>query len=277
MDPEHPGPRGMLTLECVTFRYPGASEPSLRDVSLSVGAGEVVGVVGASEAGKSTLCLVAGGLAPRATGGWLEGRLRVDGRDTSALPMHELAALVACGFADAATQLSLICDSVYEEVAFGPSNLGLPREEVIARADEVLARVGIEHLAERDPRRLSGGETQLVAISSLLVLRPLCLVLDEPTSHLDPAGTRMVMDTLGSLAAEGTTILLAEQRTDELLHVCDRVVVLDAGRVVMEGPARTVLADERLPGLGVREPSTVRLARLLQRAGLDPVLAAEGD
>lgn len=266
----------MLNLERVTFRYPGASGPSLRDVSLSVAAGEVVGVVGASEAGKSTLCLVAGGLAPRVTGGSLEGRLRVDGRDTTALPMHELAALVACGFADARAQLSLACDTVYEEVAFGPSNLGLPRGEMIERVEEALERTGIGYLAGRDPRRLSGGETQLLAISGLLALRPLCLVLDEPTSHLDPAGTRMVMDVLVGLAAEGTAILLAEQRTDELLRICDSVVVLDAGRIVLEGPARTVLADERLPGLGVREPSPVRLARMLEHAGLDPALAAEG-
>ena len=133
-----------------------------------------------------------------------------------------------------------------------------------------MATLGIEHLAEREPRRLSGGEGQLVVIASLLAMRPGHLVLDEPTAHLDPEGTRLVGDALRALAANGTAVLVAEHKTDLLERTCDRVVVLDDGRIVANGPAETVLADPRLETLGVDPPARVRLTRSLEAVGMDP-------
>jgi energy-coupling factor transport system ATP-binding protein len=258
----------MLTLESVTYRYAGARRPSLHEISLTLGDGEVLGLAGASEAGKTTLCLVASGLAPRTVGGTLTGRLLIDGADATPLAMHDLAGRVGIAFASPATQLSGVAATVYEEVAFGPMNLGVPRTELIARTEEAMAELRIESLAERDPAQLSGGQQQLVAIAGLLALRPAHLVLDEPTAQLDPEGTAMVARALSGLAASGSSILVAEQKTDLLAAVCSRVVVLDAGRVALDGPASELLADARLPELGVAAPAAVRLRRAADERGL---------
>ena len=133
----------------------------------------------------------------------------------------------------------------------------------------------IDGLAERDPRRLSGGQQQLVAIAGLLAMRPAHLVLDEPTAQLDPAGTRLVADAISRLAADGASILVTEQKTDLLAAVASRMLVLDGGRVALTGSAASVLGDERLPVLGVAEPSSVRLRRAIGAAGIDgPLVAA---
>ena len=267
----------MLTLESVTYRYAGAPRPSLHDVSLELHDGEVLGLAGASEAGKTTLSLVASGLAPRTVGGTLTGRVVLDGADTAPLAMHELAGRVGIAFASPATQLSGVAATVYEEVAFGPMNLGVPRPELIARTEEALAALRIESLADRDPAQLSGGQQQLVAIAGLLALRPAHLVLDEPTAQLDPAGTAMVAAALAGLAANGSSILVAEQKTDLLAAICSRVVVIDAGRVVLDGPADAVLADERLAELGVAAPAEVRLRRAAVAAALSATAQARLD
>jgi energy-coupling factor transporter ATP-binding protein EcfA2 len=238
-------------------------------VSLDLRDGEVVGLVGANEAGKTTLCLVASGLAPRAIGGELSGRLLLDGVDTGSRPMHELAALVGIVFQNPATQRSGVAETVYEEIAFGPANLGVPLDELLDRTQAAMAALRIEALAERDPARLSGGQQQLVAIAGLLALRPRHLVLDEPTAQLDPAGTELVAEAIARLAADGASILLAEHKTDLLARVATRVVALDAGRVTMDGPAEEVLSDPRLEELGVAAPSRVRLDRLAAAAGLE--------
>jgi energy-coupling factor transporter ATP-binding protein EcfA2 len=236
--------RLMLALESVTYRYAGAPRPSLHDVSLELHEGEVLGLVGASEAGKTTLCLVASGLAPRTVGGTL------------------------IAFASPATQLSGVAATVYEEVGFGPMNLGVPRPELIARIEEALDALRIEPLADRDPAQLSGGQQQLVAIAGLLALRPAHLVLDEPTAQLDPAGTALVAEALAGLAANGASILVAEQKTDLLAGICSRVVALDGGRVVLDGIAAEILADPRLTRLGVAPPAAVRLRRAAAEANL---------
>lgn len=238
----------------------------------------MLGVVGASEAGKSTLCLVTAGLAPRTIRGSLSGTVHLDGEDAVGLKMHELAARIGICFQRPWTQLSGVCETVFEEVAFGPMNLGAPREETLARTDEALTAMAITDLASRDPARLSGGQMQLVAIAGLLAMGPAHLVLDEPTAQLDPAGTRLVADALARLAGEGASILIAEQKTDLLAALCSRIIVLEAGRVIRDGPATDVLSDPELPRLGVPETSARRLSRLATEAGietalLDPALA----
>lgn len=259
----------MLALDAVSYRYAGARLPSLDDISLELDDGEVLGLVGASEAGKTTLCLVASGLAPRAIGGELRGRLVIDGVDVSAEPMHALVGHVGIAFQSPANQLSGVAGTVYEEVAFGAMNLGIPRDEVIDRTELALESLRISSLASRDPARLSGGQMQLVAIAGLLAMGPRYFVLDEPTAQLDPAGTKLVGDAIARLAGEGASILLAEQKTDLLSGLCSRVVALDSGRIALLGPADHVLADAQLADLGVEEPSTVRLNRLVRGAGLD--------
>jgi energy-coupling factor transporter ATP-binding protein EcfA2 len=149
-------------------------------------------------------------------------------------------------------------------------NLGLTQRETVERTNAALAMLGIEDLWDRAPRRLSGGQGQLVVIASLLAMRPPHLVLDEPTAQLDPEGTRLVGEALRGLASSGTALLIVEHKTDLLDGLCDRVVVLDEGRIVLDGPVASILEDERLVSLGVDPPSRVRLARALATGGLDP-------
>lgn len=262
----------MLTLDRVTYRYAGAARPALREISLTLRDGEVVGLVGANESGKSTLALVMSGLAPRSIGGTLDGRLILDGEDVRDQPIHELATRVGISFQNPFTQLSQVADTVFEEVAFGPLNLGLDRMEVADRTALALESLAISDLAARDPRQLSGGQVQLVAICGLLAMRPRHLVLDEPTAQLDPEGKRLVGDALAALASAGTGLLIGEHDTDLLETLCSRVVALAGGEVALEGETSAVLADPRLPGLGIEPPGHVRLKRGLADAGVDATL-----
>jgi energy-coupling factor transporter ATP-binding protein EcfA2 len=264
----------MLELRRVGYRYAGYARQVLADVDLRLDDGEIVGVVGANESGKSTLCLVASGLAPGSIGGELTGGgLSIDGVPMAGRPLHELATRVGIGFQNPSTQLSGVTGSVFEEVALGPLNAGLSRPEIVQRATWALERFGIMGLAERHPRRLSGGQAQLVVLAALLAMRPPHLVLDEPTAQLDPAGARAVGDALRAMAMTGTAMLITEHRTDLLDALCSRVVVLDAGRIVVDGPAGEVLSDPRLEDNGVVSPSRIRMARLLSGQGVDPSVA----
>ena len=261
----------MLELRHVGYRYAGYASPVLFDVDLRLADGEIVGVVGANESGKSTLCLVASGLAPASIRGELTGGgLLIDGTAMAGAPVHELASRVGIAFEDPSTQLSGVTGSVFEEVALGPMNLGLSRPETVERVRWALDRLAITDLAERHPRRLSGGQAQLVVLASLLAMRPAHLILDEPTAQLDPAGARLVGDALRALAGMGTSMLIAEHRTDLLAVLCSRVIVLEAGGIVLDGASSDVLTDTRLDGYGVEPPSRVRLARVLAARGLDP-------
>ena len=263
----------MLRLEGATYRYAGYAKPAIHDVDLTLNDGEIVGLVGPNEAGKSTICLVASGLAPASIGGGLTGSLSIDGEPMAGRPVHELADRVAIGFQNPTTQRSGVTATVFEEIALGPMNLGCQVAETVERTRQALAVLRIEELALRDPARLSGGQSQLVAIASLIAMRPRHIVLDEPTAQLDPEGTRLVGVALRALAGTGTALLLAEHKTDLHDGLCDRVLVVESGRITLEGTAATVFEDERLGPWGVEPPSRVRLASALRVRGLDPALA----
>jgi energy-coupling factor transporter ATP-binding protein EcfA2 len=264
-----------LELKVENYRYPGYARSVIRDVSLSIADGETVGLVGPNEAGKSTLCLVASGLAPASVGGELRGSLTIDGRPMAKLATYELAERVVVGFQNPNTQRSGISATVFEEVALGPMNLGLPLEETVERTWAALRLLRLESIATRNPARLSGGQAQLVGIASLLAMRPGHIILDEPTAQLDPAGTRLVAEALRQLADAGTSLLVAEHKTDLLDDLCSRVLVIDGGRIVRDGPTAEVFADPMLVDLGVEPPARVRLQRALAAAGLDTITGLE--
>jgi energy-coupling factor transport system ATP-binding protein len=258
-----------LSLRGVRYRYAGAAAWALDGLDVELEAGEVLGVTGANDAGKTTLCLVGAGLAPGAIGGQLEGIVRVGGDDPRELPPFRVAERCGILFQNAATQLSGTAVTVWEEVAFGPRNLGLDVGAIIERVGWAMELAGVSDLAERRPDQLSGGQAQLVALAGVLALRPASLILDEPTSQLDPAGTILVGDALVRLGREtGTALLIVEHKTDLLARIADRVAVVAAGRIVILGAADKVLADPRLPSLGVDPPAAVRLGRLAKEAGV---------
>ena len=257
-----------LVMRDAHYSYAGTSRQVLAGVDLDVEAGRVVGVVGPNEAGKSTLCLVAAGLAPIAIGGKLEGSVLLAGDETAGLAAHQAAQRCGILFQNPATQLSGTTSTVWEEIAFGPRNLGLDVGEIVERVEGAMATLGIPGIAERDPQRLSGGQAQLVALASVLALRPSLLVLDEPTSQLDPAGTRLVGEALSRFAAEnGTAVLLVEHKTGLVARIADEVAVLVAGRIVRQGPAAEILADPALEDHGVDPPPAIRIERAVAAAG----------
>ena len=256
-----------LTMRGAGYAYAGTSKPVLADIDLVVQPGRLVAVVGPNDSGKSTLCLVAAGLAPAAIGGRLSGSVVLDGAETATLKPHEAAQRCGILFQNPATQLSGTSATVWEELAFGPRNLGLSVAEVVERVEAAMATLQIRDLAARDPHRLSGGQAQLVALASVVALRPSMLVLDEPTSQLDPAGTRLVGDALVRLAEAGTAVLLVEHKTGLVERVADEVVLLVGGRVESVGAAATVLADPRLGELGVDPPPSARILNALAAAG----------
>ena len=258
--------RPVLALRDVRYRYADAEREAIAGVSLTVSAGEWVGVIGPTNAGKSTLCYLAMGLAPHFFGGRLRGDLTVFGIDTRQQKVAERSTRVGLLFQNPFTQLSGARERVSEEVAFGPEWHGLPADEVAERVSEALRLVDLEALAERHPLDLSGGQLQRLALASLLVMRPELLLLDEPTSQLDPAGTNALFQVLAGLHRSGTTIVMVEQKLEAVAALCPRVVALADGRVIADGPPEAVFADpavEESAGL----PAYARLAKA---AGLPP-------
>jgi energy-coupling factor transport system ATP-binding protein len=258
-----------LTLANVTYKYAGSTSESLRGVNLSIEPGRVVGLVGATGAGKSTLCLCAVGLAPSIVGGALTGTVKIDGLDTKETRAHELAQHAGILFQESQTQITSGSPSVWEEIAFGPRNLSLPRDEVVERTWAAIESFGLAELVDRDPTRLSGGQAQLVALAAVLALGPRYLVLDEPTSQLDPLGTRLVGDTLARAAREtGVGVLIAEHKTDLLARMCDDIAVISNGAIVARGAADDVLSHPSLPHWGVAAPAEISLRHAVVAAGL---------
>ncbi|ATE55776.1 MULTISPECIES: energy-coupling factor ABC transporter ATP-binding protein [Actinosynnema] len=260
----------MIEFRGVSFAYPATSGPALSEVDLSVPAGQVCGVVGASGAGKSTLAAAIAGMVPHVTGGALTGSVTVAGRSVAGTPLAEVVTDVGLVVQDPFNQMSGAKFTVREELAFGLENLGVERAEMVRRIEEVLSALGIGHLAERSPFTLSGGQQQLVAIGAVLVMRPRVVVLDEPTSQLDPDSASLVFGALDALRRDGITVVLVEHRTERLAELADRVVVLAGGRVVADGAPAEVFTDPRLPGLGVSTTRYTRAARRAAERGLWP-------
>jgi energy-coupling factor transport system ATP-binding protein len=213
----------------VTFTYPQAGAPALRDVSVEIEPGEFVAVFGSSGSGKSTLLRALAGLVPHFHGGRFEGRIEISGRDTRTARPAELAGTVATVFQDPEEQVVL--GRVDREVAFGLENLGVAARDILPRARAALAAVGAEHLAQRNVAGLSGGELQRVCLASALALRPQLLLLDEPTSQLDPAAADAFLELVASL---DVAVVIAEQRPRRVLEHADRILFLEQGRVLLD-------------------------------------------
>lgn len=252
-----------LSLKDVKFKYEGSEALALNGLSLDVHKGEFVSLLGGNGSGKSTMCLLANGLIPHAVKGTLEGTVEVFGLDVRQHSVAELSTRVGIVFQEPESQL--FCMSVEEEVAFGPENLGVPREEIAERVEWALRLVGLSGMNDRSPHNLSGGEKQRVAIAAALSMRPELLVLDEPAYALDPVARIELFRVLQELKdRHGMTVLLADRDSEEAALYSDRVVLLSRGKVVAEGPPRSVLRDPRmLESMGVTPPQMAEVASLL--------------
>jgi energy-coupling factor transport system ATP-binding protein len=249
----------------VSFRYP-TSGPVLREVMLTAYEGRVTWLFGPLGAGSSTVLLVAAGLAPALTGGTLEGTVRVLGHDwATEAGARALAGQVAYVTAMPYLQLSGMAESVFDEVAFAPANLGWSREQIEIAVPAALTRLGVAHLADRVPEELSGGELQRVVIAAMLVLAPAVWLLDEPTSALDTAGRTLVRETLRAEAARGATVILATEDAELGLAIADELVLLDAGSAVARDTPASLLGGELMWELGAGSTNVAELARAARK------------
>lgn len=264
----------MIRLNDVSYSYPDAEHPVLRDVNLAVDAGEILGVVGASGAGKTTLAKIITGFIPHVDGGDLAGSVAVDGSDVAHIRLADAVAKVGLVLQNPFNQISGAKYTVRDEIAFGLENLGVPRTEMQVRVADVARLLGITELLDRSPYDLSGGQQQLVAVASMVVLRTPVLVMDEPTSQLDPLGTRMVFHVLSALRAAGTTVVVLEHKVELLAEHCDRVAVVADGTLAAVGLPGEVFVDERLDGWGIGATRYTRAAREAVRRGLLPTRRA---
>ena len=265
----------IIKTEHLTFTYlPEEGQeavPALRGVELSVEQGSFVVILGHNGSGKSTLAKHMNAvLLPEG------GTVWVDGMDTADEGLLlEVRRRVGMVFQNPDNQI--VANVVEEDVAFGPENLGVPTEEIQARVANALKAVGMEEFTLHAPHHLSGGQKQRIAIAGVIAMEPACIVLDESTAMLDPLGRREVLDTVGRLNREkGITVVLITHHMDEAA-LADRVVVMDSGGIVMDGPPREVLVRmEELRSIGLDAPHTVELLHGLREDGLDVPLDALG-
>jgi energy-coupling factor transporter ATPase len=250
----------------LTYTYPGGTKQSISDVSLRVEKGEFVLITGPSGCGKTTLCRCFNGLIPHFYQGEMKGEMIVAGLKIREHPTYELAQHVGLVFQNPENQLFAL--SVEKDVAFGLENLGVPREEMRRTVDWALQLTGINDLRERAPHELSGGQQQRVAIASVLAMKPQVIVLDEPTSFLDPLTARRIFEVIHDLNRDlGITVVLVEHRLDLTAKYADHIIVMDQGKILLDGDPHEILRSEETRLVGVGIPKATRLYQMLLKDG----------
>ena len=260
----------LIEIEDLTFSYASQHEPALRNLSCSIEQGSFVGITGLAEAGKSSFCRLISGYIPHFFHGDLSGTVSVAGKDTKETTIGELAERVGFVFENPFDQLTGASLTVLEEAAFALENMGLAREEIRPRAEKSLSQVGMEDLTDRHPQQLSGGQSQRLALASVLAVQPEIFILDEPTSQLDPLGVEEVFDVISEMHRSGYTVIVVSQDLDHLAVHSDRLIVIDKGEIKWDGEPRKVLlqaAQDRYP---ILIPDVLEISRKLRAAGRIP-------
>jgi energy-coupling factor transport system ATP-binding protein len=254
-----------LIVENLSFRYHTRQELAIRDLSFQLRPGELLLVAGASGCGKTTLARCINGLAPRSYKGEISGSVRLHGQEVSKMPLIEISQVIGTLLQDPERQI--VATNVVAEIAFGPENIGMPRQEILARIDQVLERLGMDHLRQRDTFTLSGGEKQKVALAGILAMRPSILLLDEPLASLDGVSSHEALEVFHSLANEGTTIVLIEHRVEDALQARpDRMLYMVGGEVKYLGPLATFPSEISHHEVKLPAPWVVQRVRQLGEA-----------
>ncbi|MBC7112762.1 MAG: ABC transporter ATP-binding protein [Candidatus Methanomethyliales bacterium] len=257
-----------ISVKDLTYYYPKRRDPALVDVTLDINKGEFVLITGPSGGGKSTLCRCLNGLIPTFYGGKISGKVTVMGIDVSSATTSELSRYVGMVFQNPEDQITRM--SVEAELAFGLENLGVEREEMYKRIREVARLLRIENLLNRSVEELSSGQQQKVAIGSILVMRPEILVLDEPTSELDPKSAQDLIELVAQLNRElGMTIVIVEHRLNFILEKADRLIIINGGRVAVDKSPQEALRSREVERLGASLPKVVQLYHALSEMGLN--------
>jgi energy-coupling factor transporter ATP-binding protein EcfA2 len=257
----------IIQIENLTYQYAHTDKPALVDINLSIKKGEYLAIIGPCGAGKTSLALSLNGIVPHMTVGEMRGKVLVDGIDTTQTQVRDLAHIVGMVFDNPEYQLSQ--STVLSEMAIGLENIGIPRDEMLKRIAEALEIVGLSGLEERSPLALSGGQQQRLAIAAALSMYPKVLVLDEPTSNLDPMGKEEVFAVAARLNQEKQmTIVIVEHEVEVIASYADRVIVLDKGQIVNSGNVNDIFSDiDSLDGIGVRSPQVTAIASGLEKKG----------
>ncbi len=259
----------VIELKNVNYAYPLTDTCSIKNLSYQFEEGKFYGVIGQNGSGKTTLCALLRGFAPSFYKGELSGEILVDGKATTDYTSGELSLRIGYVFQNPFTQLSGVKETVFEEIAYGLENFGVNEDEIEQRVIEVMEKTDITKLAMKHPFELSGGQQQRLALASIIVLKPDILVIDEPTSQLDPESTENVFKIIEALKLERKTIILIEHKIDLIAEFADEVLVLNNGELIKSGTTQDVLTDMSLMQKGVQLPQMSILCNKLKEAGLD--------
>ena len=251
----------------VSYTYPGTKKASISDISIKINKGEFVLITGPSGCGKTTLCRCFNGLIPHFYQGELKGEIRIAGMDTTKYETHEIAKSVGLVFQNPENQLFAL--SIEKDVAFGLENIGLPREEMRKRVEWALKLTSINDLRKRSPHEISGGQQQRVAIAAVLAMQPEIIVLDEPTSFLDPLSAEKIFQVIYDLNQNlGITVVLVEHRLDLTAKYANHIIIMDEGKICFDGNPREILNNEETRLIGVGIPKAALLYHILKKEGV---------
>lgn len=268
----------IIEVSHLKYRYPDTTKLVLDDINFSVEEGEFIGLIGRNTAGKSTLCYALTGLIPHFFKGGYGGTVTVSGLNVRNTDVSEVTAAAGLVFENPFSQITGSRFTVYEEIAFGLENMGLPRGEMIRRIEESLDLLDIRKVKDKNPFDLSGGQMQRVAIAGVVAMKPKVLVLDEPTSQLDPQGSEEVFRVVENLTKEGITIIMAEQKMEKIAKYADRVLLLDDAKLIAYDTPEAIFSRDDLEGHGIHPPAAAVIAKHLHKRKADgnyPVLLAE--
>ncbi len=256
-----------IEIKNLSYKYPLEEKNVLENINLNIEKGEFWAVIGKNGSGKTTLCNALRRFVPDFYKGELAGEIIIDGKNLKDFSQEELTRKIGFVFQNPFTQISGVKDTVFEEIAYGLENLAIKKEEIIKKVNETLKLLEIEHLKDKNPQEMSGGQKQRVALASIIVMDPEILVIDEPTSQLDPKGTQDIFKIINIMAKKGKTIILVEHKLELIAEYAQKIIVLDKGEIIAKGSKKEILNDRILEEKGIGMPQYSKLAYELEKAG----------
>ncbi|MGO4788628.1 energy-coupling factor ABC transporter ATP-binding protein [Paenibacillus sp. 2KB_20] len=259
----------IITIKNLSYQYPISESDALKNVNVTIERGKLYALIGANGGGKTTLCNVIRGFIPHFYKGDLRGEVLIEGKDIREWEMGELSQKIGYVFQNPFTQISGVKDNVFEEIAFGLENLGMEPALIREKVGQVINMLEIDYLRDKNPFELSGGQKQRVALASIIVMEPDVLVIDEPTSQLDPKGTEEVFKIIELMKKKGKTIILVEHKIELIAEYADDVILLSEGEVAMQGSSQEILTDERALAFGAALPQYSLFGLDMRKRGME--------
>lgn len=256
-----------IEIKNFSYKYPLEDKNVLENLNLKIETGEFWAIVGKNGSGKTTFCNALRRFVPDFYKGEVTGEIVIDGKNLKDFSPKELVTKVGFVFQNPFTQISGVKDTVFEEIAYGLENLAVEKEKIIKRVNETLKLLEIEHLKDKNPQEMSGGQKQRVALASIIVMDPEILVIDEPTSQLDPKGTQDIFKIINIMAKKGKTIILVEHKLELIAEYAEKIVVLDEGKIILSGDKKEILNNRLLEEKGIGMPQYSKLAYELIKMG----------